>query len=165
MGQIFRPALNLAGVAGLEPTMQGSKPCALPLGDTPMNEFYQFRYPVAFCWIAHAFPDATQMVSPTPSPASPAFSPCILVGSFDSRKAALFVDYADRVSPKRCSVAFGPPTKLCFVHACPRPWRVVRPSISVASCRLRRPILARDHVRHAIYAPCGEAVPADGQAG
>ena len=31
-------SLFLAGVAGFEPTINGSEPFALPLGDTPMNK-------------------------------------------------------------------------------------------------------------------------------
>lgn len=33
-----RIRFGMAGVAGFEPTMNGSEPFALPLGDTPMSD-------------------------------------------------------------------------------------------------------------------------------
>jgi len=47
------------------------------------------------------------MTSIGPGLAGPASSPGMLTGSFDSRKAVLFVGYADRISPKQSLAPLG----------------------------------------------------------
>ncbi len=86
---------------------------------------------LAFRLFLHAILGATSQASPTTSLAVPA--------------------------TEHSSVALGLRTKLRFVNACPRPWRVVRPSKSFAFRRLCRPSLThpwRDFSGFANHQPC-----------